>query len=363
MAVKTVVRKSLSSVQRTAHQVVHAILLQSKIRRIRRHIDPARISAVKADKGFMRSSEAFLRRHFPPRRDLSWHVAYAAASGIRDAMYIPENAFYLHLEPRVNPRATALLYSDKNMYDNLFAGAAAPTTLGRIINGRFFSKDYQLISAAELLEELRSSGDHVVVKPSVESGGGRNVQILTPGQLEGFLTDGLGASTGKNLLFQKLLRQHEALAGFHPASLNTLRIVTFWLRRGVVVISAVLRMGVKNAQVDNQAAGGISCGVAEDGRLKRFAYDKHFRQYSEHPTTRRAFAGFKVPSYAEACSLAVSLHRRLPACGMVSWDVAIDTEGSPVLIESNLRYQEINFLQLNNGPLFGRHTDEVLSMM
>ncbi len=83
----------------------------------------------------------------------------------------------------------------------------------------------------------------------------------------------------------------------------------------------------------------------------------------EHPITRRAFAGFTVPSYAEACSLAVSLHRRLPGFGMVSWDVAIDAEGSPVLIESNLRYQEINFLQLNNGPLFGRYTDEVLSMM
>ncbi len=83
----------------------------------------------------------------------------------------------------------------------------------------------------------------------------------------------------------------------------------------------------------------------------------------EHPTTRRAFAGFTVPSYVEACNLAVSLHRSLPAFGMVSWDVAIGTEGSPVLIEANLRYQEIIFLQLNNGPLFGRYKDEVLSMM
>jgi hypothetical protein len=116
----------------------------------------------------------------------------------------------------------------------------------------------------------------------------------------------------------------------------------------------------------------------------------------EHPTTRRAFAGFTVPSgfvawtlyvvgsttclpqdgvekthscnkavpsYAEACNRAVSLHRSLPAFGMGSWDVAIGTEGSPVLIEANLRYQEIIFLQLNNGPLFGRYKDEVLSMM
>lgn len=37
---------------------------------------------------------------------------------------------------------------------------------------------------------------------------------------------------------------------------------------------------------------------------------------------------------------------------MVSWDIAIDKDGDPVLIEANMRKGGINFHQFNNGPMF-----------
>lgn len=36
-------------------------------------------------------------------------------------------------------------------------------------------------------------------------------------------------------------------------------------------------------------------------------------------------------------------------------------EGEPVLLEANLKYGELRFHQLNNGPVFGESTDDILN--
>ena len=45
----------------------------------------------------------------------------------------------------------------------------------------------------------------------------------------------------------------------------------------------------------------------------------------------------------------------------MSWDIAIDEDGNPVLIEANMRKGSVNFHQFNNGPLFGELTERVLN--
>jgi hypothetical protein len=44
----------------------------------------------------------------------------------------------------------------------------------------------------------------------------------------------------------------------------------------------------------------------------------------------------------------------------VSWDIAFDEQENPVLIEANLKDGELDFHQLNNGPLFGDDTEKIL---
>ncbi len=72
------------------------------------------------------------------------------------------------------------------------------------------------------------------------------------------------------------------------------------------------------------------------------------------------FDGFKVPSYDKAVSLVKKVHPLIPHFRLVSWDIAIDNEGEPVLIEANMRKGGINLNQFNNGPLFGDLTERVL---
>ena len=45
---------------------------------------------------------------------------------------------------------------------------------------------------------------------------------------------------------------------------------------------------------------------------------------------------------------------------MISWDLAIEENGDPLLIEFNVCYGELDFHQLCNGPIFKDLTREVL---
>ena len=55
-----------------------------------------------------------------------------------------------------------------------------------------------------------------------------------------------------------------------------------------------------------------------------------------------------------------SLHKQIPYFKMISWDIAIDDKRDLVLVEYNVRSQEILGVQLFNGPLFGKYTNDVL---
>jgi hypothetical protein len=122
-------------------------------------------------------------------------------------------------------------------------------------------------------------------------------------------------------------------------------------------------MGRHQMKVDNQAAGGISCGINADGYLKKYAYDKYFNRFAEHPDTLVRFDGFQLPAYREVVEMSIALHGELQMFDLVSWDIAVDEASNPCMIEFNLRCQEINFHQINNGPLFGPYTAEMIERL
>lgn len=50
----------------------------------------------------------------------------------------------------------------------------------------------------------------------------------------------------------------------------------------------------------------------------------------------------------------------VPQFRLLSWDIAVDEDNSPILIEVNMYSGELDFHQLNNGPVFGCETEAVL---
>lgn len=320
---------------------------------------------VKENKEYLKKAEKFLRTNFNDYRDVIWHRCYAAQNGLNEVNYIPEDIFYEIIEKSLNECERANTYTDKNLIQKFFPMANTPTTILRIIRGRFYSGDYKMIDLdkIELLFELQKK---YVFKPTVDTYGGKGVLIGQRSKIIDLIYEIMDKNNERrhqNYIIQEYIEQHDSLKNLHPQSINTLRIMTLRLNKKIYPISSVLRMGINKNIVDNITSGGIFCGINKYGKLKDVAYDKNFNKYEIHPTTKIKFNGYQVPSYNNALELCKRLHNELHYFDLVSWDIAISTQSEPNLIELNLYGQGMNIHQLTNGPLFGDLTEEVLKTL
>jgi hypothetical protein len=315
---------------------------------------------------FQREAKDFWLENSGRKISLDWHRAYIATNGIVDVRYVPEDLFYGVIVQKLNRFELAKAYQDKNNYDLLFSGFSMPRTVLRNINGRFFDGQYrhlQMDEAEELILE-NLTNQKLVVKPSIDSGGGRKVIILHPKDAEQGIHDALRsifASLDGDFIVQDYVEQCTLLHQLHESSLNTLRIMTLRLDGEIHFLSGIVRMGNLGSEVDNATVGGLTCGFNKEGLLNSFATEHYaYRKHRFHPYSGFVFEGSRIPHIDKVIDFVRNLHQRLIYFDLVSWDVAINKFGNPVLIEANLKMQDINFHQRNNGPLFGPFTEEVL---
>lgn len=300
-------------------------------------------------------------------------AAYAVLSGRRDGLFMPEDIYYNKIEPALNNRLYALAYADKNFYEKIMPEYRDifPTTLLRRINGFYHNRDYDLLTDTEALDTLVSANGVYIAKPSVETSGGNNILRLNISKGRASLSSNeiphtvllakLEKMLGKNYIIQDSIRQSPWFEQINSSSLNTVRLMTYRsVKTGIVYhLSAVVRFGQTNSLVDNQAAGGMSCGINRKGILNAHTVDKYGTQRRDWPWLVQK-AGTAVPAFQEMCRLAVKIAPSFPYHRLLGFDFCVDMDGQVRLIEINLKNLEINFLQMNNGPLFGEHTTEVV---
>lgn len=289
-----------------------------------------------------------------------WAWYYASRNGIIDPRYIPNTLIYTKIDQHFNNRKVGYGFNDKNYYSRIFSGIKQPLVLVRNIGGILVDADYSLINTDVALSLICSQAE-VICKPSLESGSGRSITfwntLSSSDNIKAFLSE----NKEKDYIVQGIIEQHEDLARIHSSSVNTVRIVSLLMPEDVYILSSNLRMGVDSGRVDNVTAGGISCGINQDGTLKRYATTYYSGDRLEKHPQGVVFEGIKVPSYSMAIELVKKAHPLIPHFRLVSWDIAIDKIGDPVLIEANMRKGGINLNQFNNGPLFGDLTDRVLN--
>lgn len=288
-----------------------------------------------------------------------WAWYYASRNGIMDPRYIPNTLIYTKIDQHFNNRKIGYGFNDKNYYSLIFQGIKQPDVIARNIGGIFVDDNFKLISVEKIISLIMRENE-VICKPSLESGSGRSIQFWNTKNdiecIESFLNN----KKETDYIIQKIIKQHEDLNKVHSGSVNSLRIVSILMQDGVYILSSNLRMGVDSGRVDNVTAGGISCGIHNDGTLKKYATSYYTgEKYERHPQGL-VFDGYKVPSYDKAIELVKNAHPLIPHFRLVSWDIAIDKEGDPILIEANMRKGGINLNQFNNGPLFGDITEKVL---
>jgi len=247
---------------------------------------------------------------------------------------------------------------DKNLYDVYFHDVNRPKTLFRKSHGLWLDADYNRISPTDAIKKACDKKS-IVVKKTRFSWGGKGLLFWNAGEddlttLQDFVNE------ADDLICQEEIVQHSELSRLNPSSVNTVRIMTMLFQGQVYALSSVVRMGINGSRTDNASSGGIVCGINPNGQLKNVAFDTLANQYPCHPQGT-AFESVIVPNFDECTAMVKKLAQRFSSVSrLISWDIAIDQSGHPLLIECNLTYGQLDFHQYCNGPIFGDLTEDVI---
>lgn len=276
-----------------------------------------------------------------------------------DVRFIPDDIYYCNIDLFYNNFRAAKALDDKNFYDLLFPDVTKPATVIRKINNIFYDNNYTL-SDLNTAVDLCMQTDGIIVKPAVDSEGGHGIEIWEKAQGSESLKIILLKSNA-NVVIQSLIHQHPSLAAVHKESVNTIRMITFYHKGEVNVLSSILRFGIGDSRVDNASSGGWFCGIDECGKLKKWAYNLMGNRYEQHPDGL-VFEGHEIIGFTQCIYEAKKLASRISrTCKLASWDFSVGDDGEPILIEVNMSYGELDFHQMTNGPLFKDFTDEVIN--
>lgn len=289
------------------------------------------------------------------------HSFYTQKTGVFSEYYIPDELWYAYIEPHFNPRAIAKAMDSKVLYDRLLRGGVKhPVTIASKINGYWVSDDYEPTSISQIVAEAMKFS-HIFVKQAEDSAGGHGVTHFKMPDEKTSLEKTL-CESDCNVVVQMGLKQHDTMAVLNPSSVNTIRFLSYIDRTGdVKILSTVVRMGRNGTFVDNASSGGLTVGVSDNGTLKGVGFDVKGTKYYEHPDTHIKFSDITIPNYEKIYNLIKKECWKLTQFRLLSWDIAIDYLGNPVLIEVNMHSGQLDFHQLNNGPVFGKYTEAVLN--
>lgn len=270
--------------------------------------------------------------------------------------YIPDTVWYNDILPYFNYIAINKAYRDKGMYSRILADVKKPETVAKNIAGYYFNGDGDRPISLEEAIGICEKEEHLIIKPSVNSGSGRSITFFDRDDPKTEKIADIFSRFKYNFVVQRLVKQHPQLAAVNERSLNTIRVVSFYFKGEVHILSTILRMGGVGARVDNFSAGGISCRIMPDGRLDEKAIKGDLSWTDEHPSGIK-FRDISVPSFDKVIETVKRLHPTLPYFAIIGWDYAVDDCGDPVFIEFNIMPEPNQF---SCGTTFGELTDDVL---
>lgn len=289
---------------------------------------------------------------------IDWHRYFYARTGLFSVKYIPTSLYRLELTGRLNQLPWCVPFSDKNLNDIVLPNMKQPHTYLKNRNGYFYVEN-KAVSLEESVDKCANIGD-VIIKPTLSSHG-RGVKKL---HIENGIVDAKGTKLkdllldyGKNFLIQDLVNQHPAMNALNPDSINTMRIVTYRKGMEVYVLYAAIRIGRKGQTIDNESAGGISTKINLDGTLCKYAYGAPGQDKIKVTDSGVVLEGYKVPSFEKALAMVKEQHLNLPFQDLVGWDICVDADGIPVMLEWNTTPE---LSQSAVGPAFGDYTEMVV---
>lgn len=163
------------------------------------------------------------------------------------------------------------------------------------------------------------------------------------------------------VVVQDRVDQHEAVAALHPASVNTVRLVTVLRGDRAAPFVAGCRIGTRGSVTDNRSTGGISVRVdLESGCLRGRGFYQPGQGHSvhRHPDTGVLLDGSPLPGLDRGVEIACRFHEDLCVLRTVGWDLALTADG-PLLLEGNVWWS--HNLHQSTEANFRRRLEDVWS--
>ncbi|MFA5295602.1 MAG: sugar-transfer associated ATP-grasp domain-containing protein [Methanoregulaceae archaeon] len=238
----------------------------------------------------------------------------------------------------VEPREYEILFDDKLVCELLCKGIGIknlPHTHGLIGPDQHYRERIRIW--------FRDSGaDSLIIKP-VRGHAGRGIVLakMLNGHIMIQSKSGLVSledfTLSKPAIVQEVIQQDRRMAAFSSSSVNTIRVLTMYLKNeSVLVLAASMLSGVGDSFVSNWSSGGVALGIdVETGKLQKYAYDKETTRFTEHPTSKVTFEGFQIPQWQNIIELATTIQKAFPCYRMLGTDFALRADGTPIVIEVN----------------------------
>ena len=312
-------------------------------------------------KGQEADIKAYFKKHLGRDVPTYWHQYLYSRNNLFSVKYIPASVYRTSIIFRLNDLQYSFAYVDKGFYDILFPDVNRPRTFIKNVNG-FYYDDKKPISQEEAIERCYNLKE-AIIKPSVLGSWGTGVELFHTEN--GFVPEknmsvnDLFTRYKKSFIVQSRLQQHPDLAKLNPTSVNTIRVMSYRRDNELIILYAVIRIGRRGKVVDNESAGGIKADIdLLTGRIKGPAFGSATEPNMPQTDTGVDLDNYLIPSFPQVLDFVKDLHLRLPYFRLIGWDVSVDENGKPVLIEWN---RSADLSQVAHGPAFGDYTEEILA--
>lgn len=307
--------------------------------------------------------KAYFKKHFGREVPTYWHQYLYSRNGVYSEKYIPASIYNSEIIYRLNKFQFRHAYVDKGFYDTLFPDINRPKTIIKNVNGYYYD-DCHPLSLEEAIERC-SDLNEAIIKPTLEGTWGQGVKLI---KTENGMIPSLNCSIQdlfkeykRSFIIQERFEQHEDIAKLNPTSLNTLRVMSYRRENEIVILYAVIRIGRMNQVIDNETAGGIKADIdLQTGRIKGVAFGSPKEPLMPKTDVGTVLDRYQMPRFQKVLELVKEMHLRLPYFNLIGWDMSVDKNGNPALIEWN-RAAELS--QVAHGPAFGEYTEEILSVV
>ena len=259
--------------------------------------------------------------------------------------WIPLSYYREHIRPAMYRAGELNRY--RHFLRRLLPAAHVPD-IAYVFRGRFYNLDFERLAPDDAGEVLFGQRDTVIFKRNC-SARGRGVCKVT--------RDDFGAAHPTRLpdgVFQEIVSPHEAFADLLPDRGPTIRILTVRGPGGAVTHrGSYLRLARQSAQVV-EATSQVGIAIeTSTGRLQATGYSgSKCEAVAAHPDTGCRFEGIVIPKFAETVNDMVNHHRSFFFSDVIGWDVCIDRDGRPQVLEWNILKAGIEFVQATIGPVF-----------